>query len=226
MKHLNSVVALILSSLIPIMTTGQSGANAESRMANARLIANVHVKAKEIPILLGDLLRGSDLSGGVAEELDCSTPPTAQLDVKQGTPVRDAMDSFVAENPRYRWVEDTNVVNVMSTIEFPLLSTKIPSFELDTTDKTTARAVLLGLLNLPQVRQRAAELNLKFALQQGWSEAYYPQKSPRPIRLSLHDVSLQEAFNSVVRVYGNEIWIYEERQCNGERAYSVRTSDE
>jgi hypothetical protein len=232
MKRLNFVAILVLSSLIPLMTTvcSQSGASTASQMANARVIGDVHAQAKEIPLVLGDVLRGTDLSGGVAEEMDCSTLPTAQLDVKQGTPVQDAMDSLVAENPRYRWIRDTNVVNVMATIEFQLLSTKIPSFELETTDGTRARVVLNELLNLPQVRQRAAELNLKPGLQQGGLEALrrpgYPQKTPRPIRLSLHDVSLQEAFNSVVRIYGNTIWIYEERQCNGERTYLARTSAE
>jgi hypothetical protein len=199
-------------------------------MANARAGIDIHIQAKEVPLVLGDLLRGTDLSGGVAEEIGCSTLPTAQLDVKQGTTVREAMGSFVAENPSYRWVEDTNVVNVMPTAEFSLLNAKIPSFELETTDTTTARSVLNELLDLPQVRQRATELNLKPGLMQGWMEALptpgFEQKTPTPIRLSLHDVSLQEAFNSVVRVYGHTIWIYDERHCNGERTYVVRASAE
>jgi hypothetical protein len=197
-------------------------------VAEPGLIADIHVEAKEIPLLLGDLLRETDWSGGVAEELDCSNLPRARLDVKQGTSVQDAMDSFVAENPGYRWVENMNVVNVMATIEFPLLNTRIPRFELDTTDdKTPARGALFQLLNLPQIRQRAAELSLKPGLMQGWLEALLKpgyRKVPRPIRVNLYDVSLQEAFNSIVRAYGNWIWVYEERQCNGERTYLVRAT--
>jgi hypothetical protein len=231
MKHFNFIVALIVSSLIPLVTAvcGQSGASTESRMANARVIWDIHVQSEQIPLVLGRVLRGTDLSGGVAEEMACSTPPIAQLDVKQGTPVQDAMDSFVAGNPGDRWMEDTDVVNLMATTEFPLLNTRIPNFELDTTDAETARSVLNGLLDLPQVRERAAKLDLKVAPFVGGMEALprpgYPQPTPRPIRLSLHDVSLQEAFNSVIRFYRSKIWIYEERQCNGVRTYLIRTSD-
>jgi hypothetical protein len=231
MKYLNCIAALILSSVTPVMTAvrSQSAARTDSQVANARVGADIHVK-EEVPLVLSDVLRGTDLSGGVAEELGCSTLPTAQLDLKQGTMVREAMSAFVAKNPGYRWTEDTSVVNLTPSVEFPLLKTKIRSFELETTDATTARGVLYDLINLPEVRQRAAELNLKEGLKQGWLEALstpgYHQKTPTPIRFSLHDVSLQKAFNSVVRVYGHTIWVYDERQCNGERTYLVRASTE
>jgi hypothetical protein len=232
MKYLNCIRVMIFSSVVPVVTAihCQSSAHTESQMAYDRVGADIHVLAKEVPLVLGDVLRGTDLSGGVAEEIGCSTLPTAQLDVKQGTTVREAMTSFVAENPHYRWAEDTNVVDVMPTVEFSLLNAKISSFELETTDTTTARTVLNELLNLPQVRQRAVELNLKPGLMQGWMESLptpgFEQRTPTPIRFSLHDVSLQEAFNSVVRVYGHTIWIYDERHCNGERTYVVRASAE
>jgi hypothetical protein len=232
MKYFNCIVVLILSSVTPVMTgiRAQSSARKESQMANARVDADIHVKEEEVPLVLSEVLRGTDLSGGVAEEIGCSTLPTAQLNVKQGTTVQEAMGAFVAENPGYRWVKGSNVVNLTPTVEFSLLKAKIRSFELETTDTTTARAVLYNLLNLPEVRQRAAELNLKPGLMQGWLETLptpgYKRRTPTPIRFSLHDVSLQEAFNSVVRVYGHTIWIYDERHCNGERTYAVRTSTE
>jgi len=230
MNYLNCMATLILSSVFPVMTViGQSGAQTESQTVNTRVGADIHVQQKEVPLVLEDLLRGTDFSGGVAEEISCSTLPTAQLDVKEGMTVQEAMGSFVAANPRYRWMEDTNVVNVLPAVEFPLLNVKISSFEIETTDRTKARAVLYQLLNLPEVRRRAAELNLKPGLMQGWLETLrtpgYPEKTPRPIHFSLHNVSLQEAFNSVVRVYGNVIWIYDEHQCNGERTYVVRASE-
>jgi hypothetical protein len=232
MKYLSCIVVLILSSVIPVMTAvrGQSSAHTESQMANARVGRDIHVLEKEVPLVLGDVLRGTDLSGGVAEEVGCSNLPTAQLDVKQGTTVQEAMGAFVAENPGYRWAKDSNVVNLTPTAEFSLLKAKIRSFQLETTDTRTPRSVLNELLNLPEVRQRAAELNLKHGLMQGWLETLptpgYKQRMPTPIRLSLHDVSLQKAFNSVVRVYGHTIWIYDERHCNGERTYVVRASAE
>jgi hypothetical protein len=52
------------------------------------------------------------------------------------------------------------------------------------------------------------------------------EESPEPIKavpivLSLKNVSLREAFNSVVHAYGNTIWIYVEHECNGGKQYLV-----
>jgi len=230
MEYLNFIVVFISLSLTPVRPSvrAQSAAHAETErlLDNAQVGADIHVK-EEVPLALADLLRGTGLTGGVAEEIGCSAPPEVQLDVRQGTTVRTAMDAFAAENPGYRWIENAGVVNVTPANEFPLLRARIRSFELETTE--TARAVLFNLLNIPEVRQRAAELNLKPGLIQGWAEALptassYP-KAKTPIHLSLQDVSLQEAFNSVVRFYGRTIWIYDERQCNGERTYLVRATE-
>jgi hypothetical protein len=230
MKYLNCVVFLIFLSVIPVMTAvrGQSDARTESQTATARPRVEIHVK-EEVQFILGAVLRGTALSGGVAEEVGCSTFPAAQLDVQQGATVQEAMGVFVAQNPAYRWSEDANVVNLAPVVEFPLLNAKIRSFELETTDTRAAEAVLYDLLNLPEIRQRAAELNLKPGLRQGGLAHLNPgshQRTLTPIRLSLHDISLQEAFNSVVRVYGHTIWMYDERHCNGERTYVVRASKE
>jgi hypothetical protein len=218
-KWLSLPVVIVL--LLPQSST-------EPQTTTARLGADIHLQ-EQTPLVLGAVLRGTALSGGVAEEIGCSTIPTAQLDVQQGATVQEAMGAFVAQNPAYRWSEDANVVNLMPVVEFPLLNARIRSFELETTDTTAAVAVLYDLLNLPEVRQRAAELNLKPGMRQGGLAHLNPgsdQRVPTPIRLSLHDVSLQEAFNSVVRVYGHTIWMYDERHCNGERTYVARASKE
>jgi hypothetical protein len=218
-KWLSLPVVIVL--LLPQSST-------ESQTASARLGADIHVK-EEVQFVLGAVLRQAALSGGVAEDIGCSTFPTAQLDVQQGATVQEAMGAFVAQNSAYRWSEDANVVNLMPVVEFPLLNAKIRTFELETTDTTAAEAVLYDLLNLPEIRQRATELNLKPGMRQGGLAHLNPgsdQRTPTPIRLSLHDVSLQEAFNSVVRIYGHTIWMYDERHCNGERTYVVRASKE
>jgi len=197
----------------------------EPQTATARLGADIHLQ-EQTPLVLGAVLRGTALSGGVAEEIGCSTIPTAQLDVQQGATVREAMGAFVAQNPGYRWSEDADVVNLMPVTEFPLLNAQIRTFEQVTTaDATTPGAALNELLSLPEVRQRAVELNLKPGPRA--TGLLHDQRSPTRIRLSLHDVSLQEAFNSVVRVYGaHTIWVYDERHCHGERTYVARASKE
>lgn len=184
---------------------------------------------QQVPLVLGDVLRGTALSGGVAQEIGCSTLETAQLDVQQGATIPEAMGAFVVQNPTYRWSDDANVLNLTPVVGFSLLNAKIRTFELETTDTRAAEAVLYDLLNLPEIRRRAAELNLKPGMRQGGLAHLNlgsDQRTPTPIRLSLHDVSLQGAFNSVVRAYGHTIWMYDERHCNGEGTYVARASKE
>ena len=147
--------------------------------------------------------------------------------MKRGTTVRDAMATFVASNRDYRWLLDGDVVDLVPTAGFPLLDTRISSFELNTTDRQiTSEAALSVLAGLPEVRQHAAELNLKPGIMQGGPGVYDEHPAPRdplPIHISLKNVSLQEAFNSVARAFGHTIWVYSERECNGDKTYSVRT---
>lgn len=180
-------------------------------------------------LVLDSVLRGTGVSAGVAQIETCSDSLQAHLKVKRGTTIGEAMDAFVASNPSYRWRLDGDVLNLLPTTEFPLLNIKIHSFEFAAPDNNMTEAILHDLLNLPEVRQREAELNLKAALGQGGpgvvDEHPVPRK-PVPIHLGFKDVTLQEAFNSVVRAHGHTMWIYSERHCKEEVIYSVQSTSD
>jgi hypothetical protein len=175
-------------------------------------------------VIFEDILRGTDISGGVAQREGCSSLPSARLDVKQGTTIGEAMDTFVSSNPDYTWVADDNVPNLLPAIRLPLLEKRISHLDLTATDKMTAQAVLYEIVNLPEVRQRSAELGIKPQIMQGGPGVYdeHPvPKAPVPVHISLKDVSLREAFNAVARTYGRTVWVYIERDCDGEKTYAI-----
>jgi hypothetical protein len=178
-------------------------------------------------VIVEEVLRGSGLPAGVAQTEPCSVSATAHLRVNRGTTVREALDTFVSSNLEYRWLADGDVINLVPTNGSPLLDTMIRTFELSTTDQQmTAQAALSNLIRLPEVHQRAAELQLKAGIMQGGPGVYDAHPVPRKpvqIHITLTNIPLREAFNSVVRAFGHTIWVYRERECVGGRTYVVET---
>jgi hypothetical protein len=186
---------------------------------------NYDIDVDRLPLLsiLMDVLRGTGVSGGFAEFTGCSDLPKGGLKVKQGATVREAMDALVAANPGYQWRLEGGVVDLMPRSGVPLLDVKIGSFHMDATDREVA-IFFQNLLRLPEVRERAIELNLKPGLGQGWPEAVAEHPVPRepvPIHISVRDVSLRDAFNKVAQTAGDTIWIYNESSCTGSETYLV-----
>jgi hypothetical protein len=186
------------------------------------------IDRSDVPlVLIGQLLGGTRIPGGIAQLEGCSGVPVLHLTAKRGMTIREAMDALVSENPSYQWQLEGGVVNLIPRSgSAALLDAKIRSFQLNTTDqKMDAHAVLYDIIRVPEVRQRAAELKLQPGMMQGGPGVYdeHPAKrEPVPIMISLKDVSLREAFNSVVRTYGHTIWIYREHECNGSKTYIMQ----
>jgi len=180
--------------------------------------------------ILGLMLRGTGVSAGIAEAQHCDLPSTTRMRVRQGVTIHEAMDAFVTRNPGYQWQLDNDVINFLPRIDLPLLDTTIRSFELTTTTKVTAEAVLNELLSLPEVRQRASDLKIKPGLAQGGIGVYdeHPESNTvKPIHISIRNLSLREAFNVVVHTYGHSMWVYVEQDCAGQqtRVISVQQID-
>jgi hypothetical protein len=198
-----------------------------------------HLRAVDIPIdhdidrselphaLLGEIFGGTGIPGGIAELEGCSGVPAVSIKAMKGTPIHEVLDAFVVANPSYRWVLKDGVVNLApKSAPLALLSTRIQSFLLNTTDQQMdAGAILDDLVGLPEVHQRARELGLQPMLLQDFflgvhKEHPYPIK-PAPIVMSLKNISLGEALNGFVSAYGNTVWIYVEHDCNGKKQYVV-----
>jgi hypothetical protein len=187
------------------------------------------IYGSELPhALLGEILGGTGIPGGVAQLEGCSgVPAVVSTKAKKGTTIRQALDAFVVGNPGYQWLLEGGVVNLIpKNAPLALLNTRIHGLQLSTTDRqTTAGAILDDLVRLPEVRLRAAELELQPKVIQDFFLGVHREHpepiNPVPIVISLKNVPLREALNSVVRAYGNTIWIYVEHECNGGKQYLV-----
>jgi hypothetical protein len=230
-----SAVALTLVLLLSgcdAWTTAQGTAVRAATLDDSQTVdipIDHDIYGSELPhALLGEILGGTGIPRGVAQLEGCSgVPAVVSTKAKKGTTIRQALDAFVVGNPGYQWLLEGGVVNLVpKNAPLALLNSRIHSFQLSTTDRqTTAGAILDDLVRLPEVRQRAAELELQPRVLQEFFLGVH-KESPEPIKavpivLSLKNVSLREAFNSVVHAYGNTIWIYVEHECNGGKQYLV-----
>jgi hypothetical protein len=181
--------------------------------------------------LLGRILGGSGIPAGVAQIESCSGAPALSIKATRGMTIRQALDAFTASNPSYQWLFEGGVVNVIpKNGAAALLDTAIRGLHLNTnTRQMTADAILHDLISLPEVRERATELQLQPGMAQEFFHGVHKEHptpiKPAPVVINLKGASLREALNAVVRAYGNRIWVYAERDCNGKTYVLNATSD-
>jgi hypothetical protein len=176
-------------------------------------------------LVYGEIFGGTGTPGGVVQSEGCSGALPVHFMAKKGMTIGQALDAFTASNPDYEWQLDSGVVNLLRRTGSNLLDATVRSFHLSTTDQKIGSAYDY-LLRLPEVRQRAAELKLKPGIMTGGpgvADEHPELRQPKPIVLNLKEVSLRQALNSVVRVQMHTVWIYDERVCNGDHTYTVRT---
>jgi hypothetical protein len=133
------------------------------------------------------------------------------------------MDALVAANPSYQWRLEGGVVNLTPRAGVPILDTRIANFQMDATGREIA-LFFQDLLRLPEVRAREAALSLKQGYWSGGPGAADEHPVPKqlvPVRITVQNLSLREAFNKIVLVSGRTIWTYHETDCNGSRTYIV-----
>jgi len=125
------------------------------------------------------------------------------------------MDALVAANPGYTWQWKDGIVNLAPQGGSSLLRTKITKFQRDATDLET-EAVLNDVLRLPEVRTREASLGLKQVMSGGGLAAGKDHPVPRqpvPIHIDIRNLSLQNAFNEIVKAVPKGTWLYLEKDC-------------
>jgi len=225
-KRLNGLITSILITSGMAMSTHQfavAQAN-QPHLAEIRINHDIAVENQRLEFIFLDLLRGTGLHGGFVETAACSDLAEGRLQIKQGATVQQAMDELVAANPGYQWELKDGVVNLMPLGGSQLLETNIAKFQSDATDREL-EAALQDLLRLPEVREREASLGLKGGIHAG-SRAEAVEERPLPrqpvlVHINLQNVSLQEAFNQVVVLSPDGVWIYRETDCNGVKTYTV-----
>jgi len=196
----------------------------QPQVAEIRINHDIFVENQRLEFIFLDLLRGTGLHGGFVETATCSDLPQGRLQIRQGVTVEQAMDELVAANPGYEWELKDGVVNLTPRGGAQLLGTKIAKFQMDATD-WEMEAALQDVLRLPEVREREASLGLKGGThagpRAGAVEKRPLSRQPMPVHINLQSVSLQEAFNQVVALSLDGVWIYRETDCNGAKTYTV-----
>jgi len=196
----------------------------QPQVAEIRINHDIFVENQRLEFIFLDLLRGTGLHGGFVETATCSDLPQGRLQIRQGVTVEQAMDELVAANPGYEWELKDGVVNLTPRGGAQLLGTKIAKFQMDATD-WEMEAALQDVLRLPEVREREASLGLKGGThagpRAGAVEEHPVSRQPVPVHINLQSVSLQEAFNQVVALSLDGVWIYRETDCNGAKTYTV-----
>jgi hypothetical protein len=180
---------------------------------------------------LWSLLHDVGVSIGIVQEFHrCSSESQIRLKIKKGTTIRGAMDILVASNPDFQWHLLDHVINLEPKGGVPaLLTTKLHRVQLHTFDNWAASAGMSELLRMPELRRRFDELKIKGGVQTGDGPSAvntHPVPLPPPpkaVEINLHDVTVQDVFNEIVRIHGKETWYYAENDCNGVKTYSIHS---
>jgi hypothetical protein len=228
-RHISfSVLVLVLTAEPMALCQAEAVASGELQPGNIRIDHGVLTENQPILRIFLGVLRGTGLNGGFAEIAGCSDEPEGSLRLRPGITVREAMDALVAANPNYQWDFKDGVVELMPRVDVPLLHVKIGKFQVDSTERETP-AILEGLLRLPEVRARAAQLDLKPGLGQGGPGVYdeHPvHREPARIHANWQNLSLLEALNGIVRASRKAVWIYRETDCSGDKTYSIEAASD
>ncbi len=75
------------------------------------------------------------------------------------------------------------------------------------------------LLQLPEIKEKLKELNLREGLQ--FSGLQSPPNNRPPTEIIFKDKTLQEILNAIVRKRRRGIWVYNESYYNGENTFSL-----
>ena len=173
-------------------------------------------------ITIGDAFRealsSANAPGGIVLPGDCATEVEYKLDITS-TSLRDVLDSIVLAAPSYRWQYKHGVVNLIGVRDVTaLLGLRIKNFEVK--NAKTLSGAYNELMNLSEVRQRLAEVNITQVRQEiGLTDLRRSgsgvDDSQQGLSVSCSNVRFREALNAIVRANGRGVWAYSERHCNG-----------
>jgi hypothetical protein len=188
---------------------------------------NINFRGRPAAALV-EVLTDTGIVGGVVEHHTCGIEPQVQLAVKEGTTVRQALDTLVAKNPDYEWRFLNNVVDLTPKTGLPpIFDVRLRAYQLHTTYNWMQSANFQDLFNAPEIRKRIAELKIQGGQMTshdgtGPVDTHPTPISSRPIDINIHDVSIEDALNVIANIYGNTVWVYTETtECNGRTTYTI-----
>jgi hypothetical protein len=176
-----------------------------------------------IEAAFGAALLRARVPGGVASVSGCAGEITYEFPGRE-TSLRDALDKIVSTSRSARWQIDSGVVNLVPVKDMPaLLDLPVVKFSLERVK--TPREALLYLFDLPEVRERIAQLHLQeLTANLGLSDLQRPGSPPAIVsefRVHCENTTLRGALNAIARAHGFAVWSYTERHCGGRNEFRM-----
>ncbi|MEK6406177.1 MAG: hypothetical protein AABN34_04360 [Acidobacteriota bacterium] len=156
------------------------------------------------------------MAGGSARVLDCDGDYFKQVWSPLNKTLRQALDTIVENDPRYRWQVVDQVINLLpATGEPVLLQTRIKEFRVE--NISLAMDTVSPLLKLPEVKKAMDDLDLKHGI-----AGFFTSPSPKPFSVKCENVTLRQALNAIARAEGRAVWDYVETHCYKQNEVIIR----
>src|SRR5262245_23787971 len=222
MKGTSAVVCLALTTMLGAHAIAQSDQDLTGSRRAGFLQRRVALPPQgEITIV--DAFRGAlgstSLPGGIILPAADSHEDTKYQLNPSSVSLRDVLNAITSADPSYKWTFERGVVNLVpKEDQAPLLASRVEKFELK---KANLDLAVSELLQLPEVKQRRAELNIDgpwqniSLLSSLKRPGTGPDENQEGFDVSCEDITLRQALNAIVRAHGRGVWRYYERHCNG-----------
>ncbi|MEW6130728.1 MAG: hypothetical protein AB1757_27100 [Acidobacteriota bacterium] len=208
----------IFVSIFMLMLSGQNGQaqKATSDVLDHQVVIN-DVDYHTIRSTFLTSLASARVPGGIITILDCADTQNPQVTRLPQPTLRETLDAIVFGNPEYRWQIDEGVINLLTTKDEPSLL-KVQVNRLKVEKVRSIGAILDALINLPEVKEAIARLNLKPGL-----KIMIGPVNPTPPQYTLiyENISVRDALNKIAGLHGRAVWEYKERRCDGKTEFSI-----
>ena len=195
-----------------------------SEEVRQRQVADVDLNQVTEVDALSRTLRAADLPGGIATVSTCGEEERFVI-TPAGPTLGETLDAIVATFPNYRWLVDRGAVNIFPLKNPPVLLDVVIA-DLKVEDNQTLDDIIREISEKPEVRSVAARFHLSPGFKEvGLSSLERPgsvnSEATNGLALRLHNVTVRQALNAVVRAHGNAIWSYKEKRCNGSDEFVI-----
>ncbi len=208
---------LILLSVLLCISVGQPQSNQPVESQSDSEVQHRRIQKYDVAIstqesFIRTLRTERNPAGIVVVNRDCVVAETKPQIERDYTSLQAALNSIVRQDPWYSWSIEQGVVNLIPTNDEPdFLKIQVNKFRLD--GDLNTNLALEKLLRLPEVKQKAAEINLNSGLMYiGLSSS---RNTKSRLKFELKNITVRQALNEIVRRDGIAVWRYYESNCNG-----------
>ena len=215
--------AFVFSILICLVTMemafdGHLSDDTKPQEALKRIVGNIGNGKADVESALILALDNARLPGGIVRGPDLDNE--IERESASQMTIEGLLNNIVSVTPRYRWVVDYGVINLVPAFNEPaMLSFIVTKFDAD--DLASLDDARNRLLEMPDLQKRSAELHLNTGLEIRVG-GVRPPGSPRD-SFSVHcrNKTLRETLNIMVRAQGRGVWEYRETHWDKHHGFSI-----